>query len=486
MINRSLIRIKTVQILYSYLLTRSDFKLEAAPDAANATTDTKFAYSVYLDLIFLLLKLSGQPMGSRNGATPIDDPVFKKNRVAKSLRSEPSVQKLIAQTDGIAKFDAILPELANAVADTALYKEYSRKRKLRLADDVNFWTAIFSTVIRQSKSIERIFRHNENFSHLGFDKGMNMFIDTLNSFDDAKASYKRAKNELDDSLTMAYSLYHALLRLPVAITARHMENIEANKNKYRPTAEDLNPNMRLADNLFVKALSDCEPLNEYIKEHDQADPEMWYDGDLLIDNLLEAITASDLYQHYIETPEGDFATDAAFWRDAMRSVILPSDELTEALLNQSVYWNDDLSIMGTFVLKTIRRSYAGTDEDNEKETSCPARVVLLPKFIKEEDERFGAQLFEYTVENRNTYREYIDSFIDTKAWDTERLAFMDIILLMTAIAEIINFPTIPVPVTCNEYIEIANDYSTRRSGQFINGVLYSVIKMLNEKGIINK
>lgn len=486
MINRSLIRIKTVQILYSYLLTRSDFTLEAAPDSATATADKKFAYSVYLDLIFLLLKLSGLPLGSRNGANPVDDPVLKKNRVAKSLRSEPSVQKMLSITDGIDKFDSILPELANEIAQTQLYAEYSRKRKLQLIDDVNFWTAIFSTIIRKNKNIERILRQNDCFSHIGFDNGMNMFVRTLTSFDDAKASYKKAKNELDDSLSIAYTLYHALLYMPIAITSRHLENIQANKNKYRPSADDLNPNMRLADNLFVKALRQCEPLMEYVEKHQDADPEMWNAGELLIDRLLENIIASDIYKTYIETPAGDFATDAAFWRDIMRSIILPSDDLAETLENTSVYWNDDLAIMGTFVLKTIRRSYAASDDDDEKAPSTNGKVTILPKFMKEEDERFGAQLFEYTVENRTLYREYIDGFIDTKAWDTERLAFMDIILLMTAIAEIINFPTIPVPVTCNEYIEIANDYSTRRSGQFINGVLYSVIKMLNEQGIIKK
>lgn len=106
--------------------------------------------------------------------------------------------------------------------------------------------------------------------------------------------------------------------------------------------------------------------------------------------------------------------------------------------------------------------------------------------MNHDDEVFGAQLFEYVVKDRETYRSYIDSFIDTKQWDTERLAFMDIVIMMTAIAELIHYPSIPVPVTLNEYIEIANDYSTPRSGQFINGILYNVIKMLNEKGIINK
>ena len=102
------------------------------------------------------------------------------------------------------------------------------------------------------------------------------------------------------------------------------------------------------------------------------------------------------------------------------------------------------------------------------------------------DEAFGTELFEFVVEHREEYRALIDSFIDTTQWDTERLAFMDIVILLTAIAEIVHYPSIPVPVTLNEYIEIANDYSTPRSGSFVNGILYSVVKKLAADGVIDK
>ena len=118
----------------------------------------------------------------------------------------------------------------------------------------------------------------------------------------------------------------------------------------------------------------------------------------------------------------------------------------------------------------------------------PGALMLsrMPMFMNTDDERFGACLFELVVENREKYRALIDSFINSEQWDSERLAFMDIVVMMTAIAEIINFPSIPVPVTMNEYIEIANDYSTPKSGQFINGILFSVVRKLNDDGIISK
>ena len=106
--------------------------------------------------------------------------------------------------------------------------------------------------------------------------------------------------------------------------------------------------------------------------------------------------------------------------------------------------------------------------------------------MNEDDEAFGAELFEFVIQNRDKYRALIDGFIDTTQWDTERLAYMDIVIMMAAIAEIINYPSIPLPVTLNEYIEIANDYSTARSGSFVNGILYSVVKKLGEEGVITK
>ncbi len=488
MINRSLIRIKTIQILYSYLLTRSDFRLEAVPDSAKTTPDQQFAYSVYLDFIFLLLKLSGLHLGVNSGVTLDADSVIKKNRVGKALRTDPAVQLALDKyRNRLDRFDAVLIELLNAISATPLYDTYKRKRKLELSDDVNFWTTLFASIIVKNKSVERVLRRDAMFSHAGLEAGLNMFIGTLNSFDDTKASYLKAKNELNTSLSQAYTLYHALLYLPVLLTDVQNRRLQEAKNKYLPKPEDLNPNMRFVDNLFVKALRECPELEEYLSDNTDADASSWRDSDAMLDNLLDRIIASEIYSKYMQSNPGDFAADASFWREVMRTIVLPSDELSETLESKSVYWNDDLQIMGTFVLKTIRRTYpAADDAETTADPNNYGKVVILPKFMNADDEIFGAQLFEYVVKNREAYREYIDRFINKDQWDSERLAFMDIVILMTAIAEIINYPSIPVPVTLNEYIEIANDYSTARSGQFINGVLYNVIKLLNEEGVINK
>lgn len=489
MINRSLIRIKTVQILYSFLLTRKDFKLENAPADTDSSRERQFAYSVYLDLLILLLKLNGMPLGSGSGRTLETDPGLKKNRVGKAMRENTDMTALLMKNRSrLSKFDSCLDEILSSVTASAVYGDYKRKRKLQMADDVAFWNTVFTTIIRKHKGVERVLRRDENFSHLGFDNGMKMFSATLMSFDDTRATYLKARNDLDKSLAMAYDLYHALLLLPVYITRLQEARLDEAKNKYLPTDEDLNPSLRFVDNLYVRALTECEALSEYAKNNADADPANWRDSDLLFAGLLDQITASTLYKDYMQSEPGDFATDAAFWREVTRSIIVPSDELAEALENRAVYWNDDLAIMSTFALKTMRRSYAATDEDSADNApqGSVGKITLLPKFMNAADEAFGSELFEFVVKHREEYRALIDSFIDTEQWDSERLAFMDIVILLTAIAEIVHYPSIPVPVSMNEYIEIANDYSTPRSGSFVNGILYSVVKKLSADGVIDK
>ena len=200
---------------------------------------------------------------------------------------------------------------------------------------------------------------------------------------------------------------------------------------------------------------------------------------MLLKALLDQIVESECYKEYMSrTEETTLEEDADFWRQIYKTIILPGDELAEALESKSVYWNDDLHVIGTFVLKTIRR-FGQSKNDG-------ADVRLLPQYKDDEDSRFGGELFEFAVKNYQQYREKIDSFVNRHRWDAERLAFMDTVIMVTAMAEILNFPAIPIAVSLNEYIEIANAYSTPKSGAFINGILYSVINSLKEEGKLLK
>lgn len=472
MINRILIRIKVVQILYSYLLSRNEFKIDIAPE--NPGKERRFAYSVYLDTLALVQELSGLRTNNpaRNLPAIEVNPKLRVNRVGKALADSPQLKEILFREIGhLNAFGPVLNQISHDIEDSPIFKEYAKKRNLNLEVDVNLWAVLLETVLLKDPSFVQVLRADPDFSLAGLNAGVHQAIDTLKAYNDTRAAEVRAKKDLEESLNQAYDLYMSLFSLIVNLTQEQEDRIENAKYKYLATAQDLNPNMRFVDNSLARMLAGSEELQDYQKSR----PFNWSDNLSLLKNLLDAIVQSDTYKEYMEQDATDWHTDCEFWRTIMRNIILPSDALAEAMETKSVFWNDDLDIIGTFVLKTLRRFGTSTMDD----------CRFLPKFKDEEDEQFGMKLFTAAIDNRETYRSYIDRFISDD-WDPDRLAFMDIVIMIVAIAEIINFPGIPLPVSMNEYIEIANSYSTPRSGAFINGILYSVVTMLTEEGKLHK
>ncbi|MCC8036614.1 MAG: transcription antitermination protein NusB [Bacteroidales bacterium] len=477
MVNRILIRIKVVQLLYSYLLTRSEFHLKEAP-GTGATRDALYAYSVYLRLLLFILEISGiqvqgpnklHPLASLRGKNPLAG-----TRMAQSISSIPAVADIIASgRPSIDNLDPLALRLQQTIVNSSAFLDFKKNKKAGLADEVKLWGAVIPTVIANNPDFIATLRTDEGYTQRGFEQGVEMVLDTLSSFVDTRLSLASARNALQTSLDKAYELYHALLLLPVAITKEQEQRLEENRNKHMPTAEDLNPNLRFVNNLYPRMILENPDIKAYLKAH----PISWDDQYPLIKGLLRDITESDLYRDYMAAPLTDPHADIAFWRSVMKQIILPSDDLAETLENSSVYWNDDLDIMGTFVTKTMRHMEV---------SGSPAETRLLPEFKDEEDAQFGNQLFTLAIDHADEYRALVDRFINRNQWESERLAFMDVVILIAAIAELVGFPKIPIPVTFNEYIEIARYYSTSRSPQFINGMLHSVIGYLQNEGIIHK
>lgn len=473
MINRILIRIKVVQILYSYLLSRSEFNIASAP--VSPSRDRRFAYAVYLDMLCLIQELSGIRVNNPSRQLPAIEiaPRLATNRVARALADNEALKALLYKDAAdLNVFAPLLGQLESLVEDSSYFKEYARKRSRNLDDDVKMWVVMLETVILKNPSLVDALRSNPDFSLAGFEEGVAMAVDTLNDYNDSRAALLNARDNLRKSLDEAYDLYFQLFQLVVELTRQEAERLDAARNKYLATSEDLNPDTRFVDNRFAIALEGNDRLLQYMSDH----PVVWEHSAPLLKSLGDEIRNSDIYREYMSAPSSDWKTDCEFWRDIMRSIVLPSEALALDLEGKSVFWNDDLDIVGTFVVKTIRRSASSSTE---------SVAEFLPQFKDEEDAAFGTKLFNAAVDGRETYREYIDSFIN-KDWDPERLAFMDIVIMVVALAEILNFPGIPVPVSLNEYIEIANSYSTPRSGSFINGILYSVVSMLASEGRLGK
>ncbi len=279
-----------------------------------------------------------------------------------------------------------------------------------------------------------------------------------------------AEKELFFSLEKTYDLYFHLLQLSLDITRYASDRIDARRNKLRPTEEDLHPNTRFIENSFIKQLAKNEELKDYLQKRKLS----WVNYPELIKNLFEEIAASDYYQDYMNAVKVDYKSDKDIWRKIYRKTFLFSEELDEAIEEQSIFWIDDVEVLISFVIKTIKRF----------ELENGNRQELLPMFREEEDREFGITLLRSTIENEQQYLDIIDKH--TRNWDLDRIAFMDILIMQTALAEICNFPTIPVNVTLNEYIEISKNYSTEKSGNFINGVLDNIVNQLKSENKIIK
>jgi N utilization substance protein B len=256
----------------------------------------------------------------------------------------------------------------------------------------------------------------------------------------------------------------------IALTEYAQKRIDTAKAKLKPTAEELNPNLRFVQNKFVAQLEINKQLREFVDNQKRT----WDNDQDFVKELYDRIVASDLYKEYMASEDDSYAADREFWRKAYKTFIMNNESLDQVLEDQSLYWNDDKEIVDTFVMKTIKRF----DEKNG------AAQPLLPEFKDDDDKEYARRLFRRSILNADYYRHLISE--NTKNWDLDRIAFMDVIIMQTALAEILSFPNIPVSVSLNEYVEIAKLYSTHKSGSFINGTLDGIVNNLKKDGKLNK
>ena len=283
-------------------------------------------------------------------------------------------------------------------------------------------------------------------------------------------SIKAAEDEVFFSLSKSYDLYKFLLLLIVAVTRYASDRISFNMRKVRPTANDLNPNLKFVNNRLAAQIEANEELIEF-GEKSKLD---WVNYSDFLRRLLDTIIDSDIYKEYMSSPTSSYEEDRELWRKIYKNFIFNNEDLDALLEELSLYWDDDKAIVDTFVLKTIKRF--------DEEEGCEQK--LLPEYKDEEDVEFAHKLIKATIQNADEYRTMMSE--SSKNWDMSRLAFMDVIIMQTALAEVTTFPGIPLSVTLNEYVEIAKYYSTPKSSSFINGLLDTITKKLKSENIINK
>ncbi len=294
-----------------------------------------------------------------------------------------------------------------------------------------------------------------------------------------KALYAHLKSESDSlaasersfvtSIDKTYDLYFHMLSLIVEI-ARYAENRqEMAKQKKLPTYEDLNPNRKFVENSVIALIADSDSVNDYVAAHKLS----WAQYPELIKSLFAQLEQSDYYKRYMLSEERSFREDLALVRDFYTTELEDSEALEEVLDEQSILWNDDLG----FALIMVERTLSNMRPTHQE-------VKVVQKFKSEDDLTFAKELFTKAAINFAENTTLIEKFMSN--WDVERIAFMDNVILALAVTELTSFPSIPVKVTLDEYIEISKYYSTPGSSNFINGILDRVVAHLNAEGRIKK
>lgn len=275
-----------------------------------------------------------------------------------------------------------------------------------------------------------------------------------------------AEKELFESLSRSYDLYHHLLLLMVEIHRLGERAAETAQRRAQRLGDSTPVNTRFADNRLMLKLRSNNQLCDFMDNRRRHD---WSDDEEFVRVLYQRVVDSTYYKDYMEAEESTFESDREFWRQVYRHILCNNEALDSFLEDQDLYWNDDRFIIDTFVLKTIRQYPEEAMDD----------YPLLPDYKSEEDREFARELIHQSLSGASYYRSLIAGC--THGWDVERVAIMDIIIMQTALAEIVTFPGIPLSVSINEYVEIAKMYSPPKSARYVNATLDAIAKRLKDE-----
>ncbi|MCD6200521.1 MAG: transcription antitermination factor NusB [Bacteroidales bacterium] len=289
----------------------------------------------------------------------------------------------------------------------------------------------------------------------------------------SKKSYstvKQAEKELKTSLERTYSLFFMIILLLRDVSDYAEERIRLGKEKKMPTREDLHPNTRFLENRLLRDLSDHKEIESYVRNHALS----WQDSRHIVKNIYQKLVTSEAYRSYMESETNSYKKDVGIIKYLLSEILPESEDLCSVLEEQSIYWNDELEFVLSVLLRFFEQ-FPGKQTEN---------IAIPPLFKNKEDEDFAYKLLHKSIFHTEEYKMLIKDHADH--WDVDRIARMDILILIQAIAEILHFPEIPVRVSINEYIELARYYSTPKSSVFINGLLDKIVSDLRKANKVHK
>ena len=290
------------------------------------------------------------------------------------------------------------------------------------------------------------------------------------------STLEHAESQLDQACEATRDLYVYMLSVVPSLTQIAKDRIEAAKTKLRPTEEDLNPNMKFADNALAKLIAEDKDLNKLLAKKKFS----WAQYDLILKKVMTSVASKEYFQEYMASQERSLAEDCKLFTKIFEEEFVDLEELEMMLEEKSLYWNDDLAYALTWCCRSFKDFAAGKNWS------------LIPLYQSdmlegdgvESDKRFVHKLLQSSYAGYEKYSAMVAESVT--GWEKERLFSTDVVLIAMGLAEAVAFPELPVKVTLNEYVEIAKFYGTPKSRSFVNGLLDRLIAKLTEDGVIVK
>ena len=289
-------------------------------------------------------------------------------------------------------------------------------------------------------------------------------------------SLAEAEAQLELSCEATRDLYIYMLGIVSPLTKIAQERIEAGKSKFNPTEEERNPNMKFAENALAKFLDEDVDFQKVFKKKKFE----WMQYDLFLKKVMTSVASKEYYAEYMASDDKSLAEDCKLFTRIFEEEFVDSEELEKILEDKSLYWNDDLAYSLTWCCKTLKNIAKG-----ENWSLIPLyQSEMLKGEGVESDKLFVRRLLKASFAGYERYSAMVAESVS--GWEKERLFSTDVALVVMGLAEAASFPTIPVKVTMNEYVEISKFYGTPKSRSFVNGLLDKLVQQLANDGQINK
>ena len=286
----------------------------------------------------------------------------------------------------------------------------------------------------------------------------------------------QAEAQLDLSCEATRDLYLYMLSIVSPLTQVAKDRIEAAKSKLRPTEEDLNPNMKFAENALAKLIDADVDFQKLLSKKKYS----WSQYDLLLKKVMNSVASKEYFADYMASEERSLAEDCRLFTKIFEEEFVDSEELEMILEEKSMHWNDDLAYALTWCCRTFK-DFA----DGKSWSLLPLYQSDMKKGEDvESDKFFVRRLLQASYAGYEKYSAMVAESVT--GWEKERLFSTDVVLIVMGLAEAVSFPTIPVKVTLNEYVELAKFYGTPKSRAFVNGLLDRLIQKLEAEGAVAK